>query len=464
MWIPRLDVGSDRPFFRQITDAIAADLASGRLVPGARLPTHRELADRLGVARGTVARAYDLAEHHGLIHGDVGRGTFVQGTETAARRYASLLDAPVIAGDLSGNHPLEGIDPDPASAFAELALRADRRALLRYQSPLGIRRHRAAGAAWVRRLGLAATEDDVILCAGAQHALFVLFAHLLGPDETLLVEEWSYPGLHGIAETLRLRLEAVAMDREGVDPDALERACAGRPARTFYCMPTAHNPLGVVLSAGRRAAIADVARRHGLRIVEDAANQLFVPDAPPPLAAYAGERTYFVASTAKILGAGLRVAFVLAPRSELAAIARHVWSTVWMVSPFGAEIVSSWLEQGIVDRTLRRKRAEAVRRQRLARRALGGHALLGHPATLHLWLRLPRGHTAAALVAEAQHHGLAVTPASAFWMRRTPPEEAIRIALGGIDSRKELARGLGAIAGLLAPGSARQRSLPRAPR
>jgi DNA-binding transcriptional MocR family regulator len=460
--MPRIDFSSDQPFFQAIVQSLADDIANGRLRDGDRLPPHRDLAQALGVARGTIARAYAQAEGHGLVRGGVGQGTFVQGAGSRDRRYGTLLEPPTVASDLSANLPLVGIDSDPAGALRQLAMRPDRMALLRYQSPLGIRRHRMAGVEWARRHGVEAGYDDVLVCAGAQHAIFVVVAHLLGPGEPLLVEEWSYPGLHAIAETLRIRLVAVDMDRGGLSPEALDRTCRNHGASVLFSMPTAHNPLGTVQSARRRRALVEVARRHNLRIIEDAANQLLVPNCPPPLARWAPERTYLVTSTSKILGAGLRVAFLVTPRGEAEAVGRHVWATQWMVSPFGPEVVSSWIENGVADQTIQRKLREGMRRQQLARRALPGLDVRGAPGTLHIWLPLQGGMTADVVLAEARQHGIAVTPSSAFWMRTTAAPEALRISLGGVSSQDQLVHGLRTLRTIL-DGSARTSALDPSP-
>jgi DNA-binding transcriptional MocR family regulator len=442
IWIPRLGGPPGAPVYRRIVQAISDDIAAGRLSAGDRLPPHRDLTDRLEVARGTVAKAYAEAGKLGLLRSGVGSGTFVLAPDSGGRPYSTLLEPPVIWSDLTTNYPLADIDPDPADALRELSVRPDRMALMRYQSNLGMRRHRLAGVGWARRLGVETELDGVIICSGAQHALFVTLAHLTEPGDAVLVEEWSYPGLHGIAETLRLRLVPVRMDREGIDPGSLDHACRTQRARALFCMPTVHNPTGAVLSAARRARVAEIARQHDLRIIEDAAHRLLAADPPPPLHHFAPERTYFIASTSKILGAGLRVAFLVAPPAEIRALSRHVWATQWMVSPLGAEVVTIWLEQGVADRTLRRKRREAARRQGLARRILAGHDIQAHPSALHLWLKVPRPQQAEQVVAEAGRQNIGVTPSSAFWMRAPPPPQAIRIALGGVDDRRALERSL----------------------
>ena len=428
--------------FREIVQAIADDIAEGRLEVGARLPPHRDLADHLGVARGTVARAYTEAAKLGLVESVVGRGTRVLAADGSDRRYASLLEAPTVLGDLSMNLPLSGIDPDPGDVLRRLAERPDRRSLLRYHPPGGIGRHRMAGVEWLARLGVTATVDDVLLAAGAQHALFVLFAHLAPRGSALYVEELTYPGLHGIAETLSLELVPVAMDAEGMDPDDLARIARKRGKGTVYLMPTIHNPVGGVMSAARRSAIAEVMRTRDLYLVEDAANHMLAKRTPPPLAMFAPERSFLVASVSKVLAPGLRIAFVTGPTSELPAISRRVWATQWMVGPIGAEMVAMWLEEGVVDRTVKKKRREALRRQTIVEQIFGKRRVTAHPDALHAWIALSRPW-------HPQRHEIVVTPASAFWARTTPAPNAVRIALGGIEKVAALERALALLANTL---------------
>jgi DNA-binding transcriptional MocR family regulator len=452
MWKPQLASSSAQPLFRRIAQAIADDIVAGRLTADARLPAHRDLADELGVARGTVARAYRQAEKLGLVRCEVGRGTRVVAPDGGERPYASLLQSPTVLSDLSTQLPLSGIDPDPAEALRQLADRPDRTALLRYHPPAGLPRHRMAGVHWLQRLGIDCGPEEVLLSAGAQQALFATIGHLSERSRALYVEELTYPGMQGIAETLGLPLVAVGMDAQGMHPTKLARVCAKHGPGIVYCMPTLHNPLGAVMSERRRKKLAAVALERGLYLVEDAANRMLLAERPRSLRAHAPERTFVVASVSKVLSPGLRVAFLLAPEAERSALVRRLWAMHWMPPPIGAEMVAVWLEDGTVDRTLRKKRREAARRHALARRAFGRRGVIGHPNALHLWLKLPRRWDADAFAAAAVRHDIVVTPSSAFWVRATPPPAAVRIALGGIDDIRRLRRKLAKLADLVAYG------------
>jgi DNA-binding transcriptional MocR family regulator len=343
---------------------------------------------------------------------------------------------------LSLNFPIDGVAPDLAGALRRLAKRADLGELLRYQPHAGSARHRAAGATWAGRYGVTATPEQILVCAGAQHAMLTVFSALANPGDRVLTEALTYPGMKALAGLLHLPLEGVAMDAEGIRVDALAEALGRTGARFLYCMPTIHNPTGGVLSAARREAIAALARRHDVAIVEDDVHRFLVPDAPPPLAHFAPERTYHIAGTSKAIAGGLRVAFVTAPRATVEQVARSIWATTWMAAPITAEIAATWIEDGTADRVAAAQRHEAGLRQNVARRILGDSVAGNHPQALHLWLELPdpwRGESFARAVLQ---RGVAIAPAEIFAVGRGTVPHAIRLGLGAARDHAELERAL----------------------
>jgi DNA-binding transcriptional MocR family regulator len=449
IWKPELPAG-DTPHYIMIANALAKDVATGRLREGHRLPTHRELADALGVAVGTVTRAYAEAARRGLVHGEIGRGTFVTPTTPQPASFAPSGDQPTDVIDLSLNLPCASVAPDLGGALRTLAKRRDLAELLRYQPHAGHARHRAAGVAWAARAGLRASAEQVLVCAGAQHAMAAVFSALAKPGDRVLTEALTYPGMKALASLLHLPLEGVAMDAEGLRTDALADALRSSGAKFLYCMPTIHNPVGGVLSEARRREIAALARAHDVAIIEDDVHRFLVPDAPPPIAHFAPERTYHIAGTSKAIAGGLRVAFVVAPLDAVDRLAQSIWATTWMVPPLMAEIAAMWLEDGTADRVVQGQRREAAARQRLARKILGRLAAPAHPNALHLWLELPAPWRGEPFAREALRRGVAVAPAEAFAVGRGAVPHAVRIGLGAARDRAELERALEILAATVA--------------
>lgn len=452
MWKPDLAARSG-PRYLAIAEALERDIAAGRLAPSTQLPTHRDLALALGVTVGTVSRGYAAAKQRGLITGEVGRGSYV--------RSAPTRDLPVDFRDMERglvdftlNIPpsAEGgaISARAAAALAKIAARTDLDAALGYQPPAGSKRHREAGARWIARTGLAAQAGNVLVCCGAQHAMTVLFSVLTQPGDTVLCEELTYPGMKALANLLHLRLQGIAMDADGVRPDAFASACRTRAARILYCIPTIQNPTTATMSETRRREIAEIATQHGVRIVEDDIHRSMLPDGPPTVTAFAPRLGFYVADTSKSILPGLRISYVLSPPEWVERLTIAVQATTWMASPLSAEIATSWIDDGTVDRIIAERRGEAEARQRIAREILGAFPYLAHPLGYHLWLSLPEPWHTERFVAEARRRGVGVTSAEAFMAGRGVAPSAVRLGLGAARDRAELERGLKVLADLLA--------------
>src|SRR5262249_4913244 len=173
-WSPNLPHHSG-PRYRAIADAIAADLDTGQLKPGDRLPTHRDLAYRLGVTVGTVTRAYAEAQRRGLLEGHVGRGSFLAGPVRPPLTGLTMPEhEPSGMIELGLAFPPQNSDELLQRTLAELTRQPGVARLLNYQPHAGMPHHRAAGAAWIARHGLEVPADRVIVTAGAQHGLCIV--------------------------------------------------------------------------------------------------------------------------------------------------------------------------------------------------------------------------------------------------------------------------------------------------
>ncbi|GAA2804697.1 aminotransferase-like domain-containing protein [Crossiella cryophila] len=419
------------PRYKRVVDSLAAELRSGRWPVGTRLPTHRELAAREGIALVTASRVYAELAAMGLVSGEQGRGTFVRDLSLPGEGVDQQFVA-ADAIDLRFNHPsIPGQADLLRQALRELATAGDLDALLRYQPHRGRGQDRGAVARHLLRRGLSVDAEQVLVVSGAQHGLAVTAMATLQHGDVVAVDALTYPGFKVLAQSLGLELVAVPGGRAGPDLVALEQLCVRRPVRAVYAMPTLHNPLGWVMSATARARLVAVARRHDLILIEDAAYAYLVEDPPPPLAVLAPERTVYVSSLSKSVGTGLRVGFVVAPVDRVAAIARVVRATTWSTPALATEIACRWLEDGTVDRLEVRKRADAVARQDIAREVFAGLPSIGHPASYFRWLPLAESARADRIAATLARQRIAVSTAEAFAATAVVPR-ALRLALGSV--------------------------------
>lgn len=446
---PPVQLKGDGPLYLQLAEGLAQAIASGLLAPGERLPTHRDLADRLGVTVGTVSRAYAEAAERGLVSGEVGRGTFVRAPVAAPRAEPGLLD-------LSANHPPAFEDPELRAAvergLVALARSAQLLEALDYPADGGNPRDREAGARWIARAGLAVRADDVLVSSGSQHGITTVLGTLLAPGELLLAEELTFPGLKAVAGLLHLRLKGLPLDEHGLRPDAFEDACRGGEARALYVVPTIHNPTGAVMPEARRREIAEIARASGVAIVEDDIHSLLPEERPRPIAAFAPERSYYLMSTSKIFVPGLRVAYLAGPEGMFPRLAASLRATAWAAPPLMAALASAWIEDGTAEALLRDRRRAAAARQARARERLAGLRFDADPASYFVWLHLPEPWRSDTFATEVRARGLAVTPAEAFLVGRGAVPPAVRVCVGAARSAAELDRALAAVTGALAGG------------
>ncbi len=446
------------PRYRALAEAIAAAVRGGRLEAGARLPTQRALAHRLGVTVGTVGRAYELAERQGWIRCEVGRGSFVQAPE---RSLARLLPANS-DGDNTLDLRINGPSPtalDEALAESLRALMAEpigRVMLRRYAPGAGLPAHRAAAAAWLRDLGVPAEPGRVLLTGGAQAGLHLALAALARPGDTLLVEELAYPGLRDLAEILHLRPEPVAIDADGMRADALADAVATSGARLAVVVPDLHNPTTATMPTARREALVEVAERTGLLLIEDSVYRPLTGATLPALAALAPARTIHVASLSKAILPGLRIGVLAAPPGLVPALTQVAHATRIGESPLLAELLARWLASGQLHAAAAAQRACADERQARARARLPDQALRTAPGALHAWLELPAGWTGAEAARRLEAQALLVAPADLFSFTRQPAPAALRLALGWPRELAELDRALDILAGTLTDGPAQR--------
>ena len=219
-WAPTL-ADREGPVYRHIVDALAADIASGRLRRGQQLPTHRSLAKALGIDLTTVTRAYTEARRRGLTEARIGLGTFVCETLSHVRHAA----APQPTFDLSMNLPPQPMEADLEGRFmrgiAAIQREAGFSAHLNYREPGGSEAEREIAAGWLRSRIADARGDQLVICPGTQNALFNVLIALTSPGDIVLTEALTYPGIKAAAAHTGVRLIGVPMDEAGIIPEAL---------------------------------------------------------------------------------------------------------------------------------------------------------------------------------------------------------------------------------------------------
>jgi len=439
-WVPAIDRHAG-PIYQAIVEALEHDIATGRLKPNDKLPSHRILGEALGVDFTTVTRAYTEARRKGLVEGRAGQGTFVTNVPLQG------VELPSDTVDMAMNLPPRFGNPKLVQAMWQdvLAMRNSGRLdiLLDYHVPGGTRQDRETAARWLAERLPGINAAQVLLTAGSQGALFALFGSLLEPGGTILAADLSYPGMISVARQLRLNCVGLPMDSRGVIPEALDAACRAHPAAVLYCNPTLHNPTTITTPHERRLDIIEVTRQHGVQIVEDDAYGALLLDAPAPLRTLAPELVHYIAGLSKCLSPALRLAYVALPETAGPAVrdvSAAIRATSSGVSSLTASLAASWINRGIALEVRDAIRSEAHARHELGRKILPAQFDTHPPDAFHVWLPLPDGYRRSEFAARLHSVGVGVVQSDAFSLGDAP--EAVRLSLGAATTRPQLEHAL----------------------
>lgn len=439
---PRFNVG-DAPKYLAIAGDIEEAIRSNALSAGDRLPTQRELADRLSVDLTTVTRAYAMLRDARLIEGQGRLGTFVRNDALAPKPGETVSDA--------------GMNMPPQPGFALLAdairsgtdrlLRASGQSpLLQYQPGSGNLHDRRAAAAAFGKRGMATHEDQVVLTAGGQNALHAIFATVLHSGDAICAGRHSYPGMMAIASRMGIKIVPIGADCDGLDPDQLERALSAG-AGALYIVPTNDNPTTLTTSLKRRHELADVVRRCGSVIIEDDAYGCLPTKPIKTLCAIAPDATWHISSMSKIISPALRIAHVRLPTSDDARrMSVNIHETAVMAPPLSAALVTRWLEDGTFVELVAGVRRESVARQKVVKRWIEGKHYESHPEGYHMWLHTNSADRVLQIIQAATPFGLSVVPAQAFASGPRMDNNAVRVAIGGSLTHSRLSQAIGDIA------------------
>jgi DNA-binding transcriptional MocR family regulator len=525
-----LQKGGSTPLYRQIAAAIRAACASGKLAPGERLPAIRTLADRLQVSQVTAAQAYELLRSEGVVAGHVGRGTFVQArtaspplavpgpmpvsappdTTDAARlglpasAISSQVRAPrwqavylaqeqIFRRAPTAQEPIyfsRGV-PDPALFPLRrwrhsMRLSADRltpddRAAAQYGPALGDPQLREAVATGLRRHGIRAEPEEILLTSGTLQSLDLVARTFLHPGATVFVEEVTYMAALDIFAQRPIAWQPLPVDQQGLQVEALAAvagaaaAASGQP-RLLYAAPSGQSPTGYSMSQARRRLLAGLADHYNLLVIADEAfNELYFDEAAPLPAvqsfANAG-RVISLVSFSKTIFPGVRMGYIVAARPLVELLAQTKALFDREASLPLARAVAQHIGAPAYLREIAHARAEyrarrAVLLDLLQRELapLGCHWTVP-AAGISLLVSLPPGCEEMAAVEEAAWHGVMVLPGSCFAPVPTPRwRNTVRLTYGDLSPEhlregiQRLARALHVVLGQH-PGRIQDRSEP----
>ena len=451
---PTLSHESEVPLYRQLFDQIAMRIRAGDLSAGERLPATRELAGLLGLNRTTVSAAYELLEEHGLIAGQVGRGSFVRGgTEPPAPGvdWGALCRA---GGSGAGfgreeigfvmSRPSRDLFPldEFRASCASVLQRSDLADILQLGSPSGFEPLRRRLMAEARAQGLAGPADDLIITNGCQQALDLIGRVLVRPGDTVAVEDPVYPGLKNLLLGMGARLIGIPVGPHGLEVSHLDRILRERP-RFLVVTSNFQNPTGATLPLDARRELLDAARAAGVPVVEnDAYGDLRYAGEPLPafkqLDTAGG--TVLLRSFSKVSFPGLRVGWALGPKPLIDRLRQAKEAADLHTDQLSQAVLLEFVESGRLE--AHRARVLQAGAERLAatldgcRRYLPAGTRWTEPeGGMNIWVRLPAPLEAGEILQRARKEGVAFLPGRYFAVS-SPEPGALRLSFVGLPPEK----------------------------
>lgn len=450
-WLMRIRKGG-KPAYILIPELIAEDIHKGLLSARDPLPTLRELARDLGLNYTTCARGYAQARKRGLIDSHVGIGTVVRGSHPSIPIQSGTSAAMTMNAPPEPDCPalLEDLQREASTLFAPGRQGAPYD-LLRYQDFGGSHLDREAGVQWLRSHLPRCDASEVLVAPGTHSVLLAALSMLVRPGQTVCVESLCYPGIKVLAAQLGIKLQAIAMDEEGLDPNGFEHVCKTMRPSALICNPTIHNPTTATMGRERRENIADIALRYSVPIIEDDAYAKLSPQDLPTLSTLAPDLTYYIGGLSKSIGSGLRIAYVHAPSvRQTQRLAGALRATTVMASPITAALATRWIVSGCAHRLLEAVRNESAARQAMAARCLNNVPMQTSPHGFHLWIKVPAERNPVELAMALRERNVPCVASVAFATDANPPA-AIRLSLGGTFSGQAIERALELTANALLP-------------
>lgn len=467
----RIDLNPARhePLYIQISDQIRQSILQGALRPGERLEPSRELARRLGVHRTTVGNAYASLEEEGLIHGAVGRGTFVRQSlpdaaaaapaappgsrdffwdtflaqEAQDDSFSRLVAASGGPGVISFavTHGAEELAPvAPVRHAMDAVLRREGAQLLQYGSSDGYPPFKEFVREQLRRDGIIAAEDEILITSGCQQSLDLIRRSLTAPGEAVACENPTYPGLSNLFDSSSARLIGIPVGRTGMDLNFLASVLEQNRVKLIVTTPNFQNPTGVTQPLEARQQLLQLASRHQAAIVEDdiyGALRFSGPPVPPLRALDQTGRVIYLNSFSKTGFPGLRVGWIAAGRRVVERLRWAKQRSDVHTNLLGQAVLAELGRRGWLDKLLRQTRKLYGHRQQALQQAMQGvfppeARCFFPPGGMSVWAEMPEGADSMALLARTRERGVTFAPSSYFYFQNVR-QNALRLCYSPLD-------------------------------
>src|SRR5215470_2728562 len=318
-----------------LVDELVSAIAAGKLKPGDRLLPQRAFAYEMGIAASTAGRVYAELLRRGLIVGEVGRGTFVAGSQPSS---GSIRGEPRDGRiDLEFNFPTVAAQFELITKCLTRLQRVD--AMSTSMGPVTqgrLEKARRATAEFMTTARWQPRADGFLFTGCGRQSIAAAISALVPVGGRLGVEAITYATIKNIAARLGVTVVPIAFDGEGIRPDAVAKTHRGAALSALYLQPVLHNPIGYSMSPERREEMTKLAARLGLLMIEDLVYGFLSDD--PPLAAIADDRCIVVDSLSKRIAPGIAMGLLHVPASLHERVASTVRAGAWSASSFALDL------------------------------------------------------------------------------------------------------------------------------
>lgn len=447
----KLDKSSPLPAYRQIAGRLRELIAAGVLVEGERLPPSRALAKSLGVNRITVQSAYELLDRDGLVEAQVGRGTYVRATPAIASATMEVTAEKPASSQFWASQFVEHFDshwsgprlraPEgtvyldyalpPADLFLVDQFRRALNSALKEHGAEALQMGASDGfpplreyiAMHMTRMGISCRPDEVLITNGCQQGLDLVRRVLVGHDDSVVVENPTYPGAINVFSGSRLRRFTVPMTESGPDLHALESIISQNKVKLIYTIPNFHNPTGATMSMEKRERLIEIAGRQRVPIVEDGTYvELSYEDhALPSLKAMDEDGiVLYLSSFSKVNFPGIRVGWIAGPRAAIEQLEAAKRTSDIHTDLLAQTGLYEFCRRGLLDQHLKRVRRVYMERRDAMIEALKRHlppsvSWITPAGGLALWVTAPDGVDSENLLRAAVSRGVAFSCGKGFY-------------------------------------------------
>ena len=430
-----------RPYYLTLANSLEADIVSGKLASGTKLPPQRELADYLDLNFTTVTQAYNLCRERQLIYGVTGKGTFVsplpgKNIISPTANHTGIIELGLVKG-------FDQIKAPIIEASKNVLQKGYIEALYSYTEPAGHLHQRAAGAHWMKQMDVHTDSEHIAIFSGAQNIISTALLSLFKIGDKIAVDEFTYSNLIGTARLSHVRLIPVKGDQYGMIANELESLCRKEDINGIFLMPNCANPTTCTIPEKRKDELAEIIDRYNLILIEDDNTGIPLHSGRKYRSMFSRlpEQTIYICSSTMALCNGLRVAFAAFPETFRVQLLNALFHLNIKTSSLDAEIMTELILNGKAAKILEQKAELAVERNKIFDRYFPEAVKPGSPASFFRWLPLPKmAIDEMEIERQLRELGVSVYCSYRFTINHNP-HSFMRIAISSPNSKAELEKG-----------------------